>query len=284
MDGHLKHLLDAGVVAARAHPDLARKLNAHLYRGDVVAVLPGVYCLPERAGDAGIRLAAIRAKGEKFIVTRDAAASLWWDEPLTGDIVVASEFKTAPQPGFRFEQRYVKPELVRTREGLLVTSPALTIIDRIPDIGPSSVDDGLRRRIVTLRDLEDAMRRTSRRPGNAIRREVLRDSRDQPWSHLERQAHRELRKARITGWKSNYRVFVEGVEYYIDIALPELMLGLEIDGFETHGPRPAFQRDRARDIALAEQGWRIIRFSSDNLWKLPRVLPKLMDQQRRRRG
>ena len=42
---------------------------------------------------------------------------------------------------------------------------------------------------------------------------------------------------------------------------PEQRLVVEVDGWETHRTRHAFETDRARDQMLARSGWRVIRFT-----------------------
>ncbi|MBX7117322.1 MAG: endonuclease domain-containing protein [Myxococcaceae bacterium] len=48
-----------------------------------------------------------------------------------------------------------------------------------------------------------------------------------------------------------------------DFAWPEVCLGLELDSWQFHGTPAAFENDRARDVALAEAGWQVLRFT----WK-----------------
>lgn len=62
-----------------------------------------------------------------------------------------------------------------------------------------------------------------------------------------------------------------------DFAWPEVRLGLELDSWQFHGTPSAFENDRARDVALAEAGWQVLRFT----WK--RVMsfqPKVITQVR----
>lgn len=44
---------------------------------------------------------------------------------------------------------------------------------------------------------------------------------------------------------------------------------VELDGFETHGTRAAFERDRARDRALQAAGWRVVRVTWRQLHAAP---------------
>jgi hypothetical protein len=47
---------------------------------------------------------------------------------------------------------------------------------------------------------------------------------------------------------------------------------VELDGFETHGTRQAFERDRARDRQLTAQGWRVVRITKRQLDDEPEQL------------
>lgn len=47
---------------------------------------------------------------------------------------------------------------------------------------------------------------------------------------------------------------------------------IEVDGFETHGTRAAFERDRARDRALMAAGWRVARVTKRQLDDAPGAL------------
>lgn len=47
----------------------------------------------------------------------------------------------------------------------------------------------------------------------------------------------------------------------VDCAWPDHRLVVELDGHATHATRRAFERDRARDRALATAGWRVVRLT-----------------------
>ncbi|AQP46421.1 hypothetical protein BW730_01440 [Tessaracoccus aquimaris] len=257
---------DGAVVAAREHPHLARALNSCAFRGEVIRVLPGVYALPGQL-TLTARLQAACAYGAGIVITRQAAAHFtWWPElPLPDLIDAASPRHVIVGHGFRFEQRYVRPDLTMRRFGIALTAPELTVLDLIDDMGPIAIDEALKRRAVTLQRLRRALHLTRGRRGNTLRRELVEDSRDEPWSELEREAHRRLRSAGIDGWRTNYHVRAEGKSYRIDIALPDIKLGLELDGATFHDTDAAFHTDRRRDRALARGGWQIIRFTAQSL-------------------
>jgi hypothetical protein len=56
---------------------------------------------------------------------------------------------------------------------------------------------------------------------------------------------------------------VDGME--VDFCWPERRLVIETDGWETHGTRTAFRRDRRRTVALQLGGWTVVRFTYDDV-------------------
>ncbi len=58
-----------------------------------------------------------------------------------------------------------------------------------------------------------------------------------------------------------HRVALPGTVIYLDAALPDVKLGIELDGAAYHGASEARERDIARDVALAGVGWQVLRFS-----------------------
>jgi very-short-patch-repair endonuclease len=49
--------------------------------------------------------------------------------------------------------------------------------------------------------------------------------------------------------------------YIVDFLWPDQSLIVEVDGWESHGTRSAFEVDRARDARLAVLGYRVVRFT-----------------------
>jgi REase_MTES_1575 len=60
---------------------------------------------------------------------------------------------------------------------------------------------------------------------------------------------------------------IEGME--VDFAWPAVRVAVEVDGWETHGTRTAFGRDRRRAAALALAGWILLRFTHDDVVRDP---------------
>lgn len=58
----------------------------------------------------------------------------------------------------------------------------------------------------------------------------------------------------------------KGGKYYIDFVYVPLEVGIELDGYNYHTDREQFTRDRMRQREIEAEGWRIIRFSSDEVF------------------
>lgn len=196
-----------GVIARRDHPGLRARLDYLIRRGDLVAVLPGVYTPSALASRSDIRMRAAMLRHPDAVLVGEAAARVsYWPDLHLSDIELAVTTLPKPAPGYRFSRRRIPPELILHRDGLRCTDPALTAIDLATFACADAIDVALRTRAATLEGMYSALRQTPNRWGNADRRRLLLDSRNEPWSAAERRAHRDLRAARLTGWQTNWPV------------------------------------------------------------------------------
>jgi hypothetical protein len=65
----------------------------------------------------------------------------------------------------------------------------------------------------------------------------------------------------VTGWNE--------MGYELDVYWPERTFGVELDSYETHGTRAAFERDHDRDLAFAIAGIEAIRVSERQFIREP---------------
>jgi hypothetical protein len=72
----------------------------------------------------------------------------------------------APAAGFLFTRRRIPPELIRERDGLRFTDPALTAIDLADLDCADGIDIALRARAATLAGMHEALRLSRKRRGN----------------------------------------------------------------------------------------------------------------------
>lgn len=250
-----------GVLERRSNRDVCGRIDRLIRVGKLTAVLPGVYCAPESCRDPAIlvRAAALWA-GPDAVLTGYAAARLtfWPTCPMNEVELALPATRKRSRPGVRVQRRIIPPELVVRRAALAMTCPSLTAVDLADrECGGEGIDRALRSRMATLDQMWEAFRLVPGRRGNAVRVLLLHDSRDRPWSEAERFAHRLLRAGGFTGWDTNR--LVGG--YWVDILFTAARLIVEIDGWEVHGARQAFEDDRRRRNQLVLAGYTVLNFT-----------------------
>jgi very-short-patch-repair endonuclease len=251
-----------GVIASREHPGLRSAIEWRVRTGQLEAVLAGVFALPEAASLPRTRIAAVAHWDSDAVLTHEAAAAAsFWPGIVVPIVRCAGRHQRAPRAGFQFSQRRIPSELIWSRGSLRLTSPALTALDLTESLGGSAIDQALRTRSTTLALVHTALDLTKGRAGNSKRQELLLDSRDEPWSEAERQFHRLLRAARITGWKANRPVLIDGLNVYPDVVFRRERLVIEIDGREFHSDPEVFESDRRRQNLFVLNGWRVLRIT-----------------------
>ncbi len=260
-----------GLVLRREHPELASAIDYGVRRGELAPVLPGVYAAAGQERSVQTRMSAVCRRHPQAVLLTEAPARVsFWPEVQLRAIQVAVPSPLPNQPGFAFTRRKIPPELVTQQDGLRFTVPALTAIDLATFDCADAIDVALRRRRATLRGMEEALALTANRIRNPERLRLLLDSRDAPWSAAERKAHRVLRRAGIRRWRTNVEVWIEGQQYFIDIAFPHLKVAVEIDGRLHETDEDLFESDRWRQNALVRDGWRVLRFT----WEMLRDHPE----------
>jgi very-short-patch-repair endonuclease len=254
-----------GVIRRRDHPKLAQRLDRLRARGELITVLPGLLSTPEGAQNWSVRLrAGLRWAGRDAVVTRYAAARLtfWPDCPVDEISFAVSGNPPRRQPGWPVVSRLFPPEMIWERSGVRLTGSAYTAVDLADSADAGDiVDRALRSRQATLPGLWAALSAMPGRRGNVARARILRDSRDSPWSELERLGHRLLRRERIVGWRTNVWVPIRDGGYFADLMFGRQRLIVEFDGWEFHNDRKAFEDDRRRRNELVLAGYVVLNFT-----------------------
>lgn len=273
----LEALLTAsrGILMAREHRNRKSSLSRWCRSGRLVRLLPGVYVHPAARDDLATRLKAVTAKIPDAVVGGSAAARLTaWPQQQVGVIEVNTMSRRAPKPGFRFVRRRIPAEHIRNRGRLSYVGSSLVAVDAAAtDLG-ERIDHLLRERR-PLSEIEAALAACPGRPGNRIRRRVVRRSGSQPWSQAERIFHDLLDRHHITGWIANLPVEVPGAAYFIDVAFRGRRVACEIDGFAFHSSRRAFTSDLERQNDLVLAGWTVLRFSWDMIADEKKVIARV---------
>lgn len=275
-DARLPNVINVGIQAISA--ELARAGGVlRVDRGDRMSVLraaatgglrrvlPGVYAEARLAGDFEARVRALHLVDPNAVLLgRTAAAASWWPGLAVPTVQAWRRGHRLAPPGFHWSQQQIHPDDVwETPRGLRFTSPARTVLDLIDELGGQAIDEALRRRAVTLSQLEAALARSPNRPGNKLRRWLLDDSRDEPWSEAERHFHRLLRGLRLPcPYATNHRVDTAEGHRFVDVGLPAIRLAFEVDGRSFHEGAAAFVGDRRRDLQLSLAGWHVHRIAA----------------------
>ncbi len=75
-------------------------------------------------------------------------------------------------------------------------------------------------------------------------------------------AHQRLKLRALAGLVRQYKVG----PYRLDFALPHQMVGIELDGYQTHSSPSAIAADRKRQRYLESLGWFVIRFGGQEVF------------------
>lgn len=230
----------------------------------------GVYALGHpNLSREGRWLPGVLAAGPDAVLSHRSAADLWEVEPPPFRLVeVTTPTGRHPGRGILAHESLLSPADITRRRGIRVTVPLRTVVDLAAVAGKRHAWRAFRlfetRKLVTVEGLEAAVRDRPRRRGNASLRAILLDAgfgRGITRSELEAAFTAFLRRYRLPPPERNVSMRLGALEIEADAVWPEARLIVELDSHEFHGTASAFERDRARDRALAAHGWRVIRIT-----------------------
>jgi hypothetical protein len=152
-----------------------------------------------------------------------------------------------------------------------VTTPARSIVDlsaalTYRQLG-AAVDDAVRRGVMSLESFRRCVGRLAEAPGRrtSVLQELLAErlpGYNPGDSDLETRVLRVLVGQGFPPPAQQYRVRIGGRTFRIDLAYPVIRLAIELDGWEFHSSRSAFDDDRTRANLLVAHGWTVVRFTS----------------------
>jgi very-short-patch-repair endonuclease len=245
---------------------IGRGAIAHrLAGGSLHPVLRSVFAVghPGLTGRAML-VAALLYAGDNCVLSHESAAWLWGLVPGYGPgvelTVVARHVRNAP--GVRVHRSGgLDRNEVRLRDGLPVTAPARTLIDRAGQADDGEIEAELAQgrvlRLISDRELDSALDRHQTRVGVARLRRVLENEggRMVTRSEGERRMRALLAAAQLPVPEVN--AHLHGFE--VDFLWRAQRLVVEFDGRQFHAHPAAFERDRRRDQVLLAAGYRVLR-------------------------
>src|SRR5215203_1016314 len=241
----------------------------HLHR-----LHPGVYAVGHRLiSTHGGCLAAVLACGPDAVLSHVSAAWLWGltrTSPLPASVTTPLYRK--PRPPLRLhEARSLTAADRALREGIPVTSLPRTLVDVAASVRSEWLEKMVERseelELFDLRAVEDVLERTTGHHGHGrLRRAIaLYQPSSFTRSGLEKRFLELVLEAGLPQPRMNY--VEQGFE--LDCYWPEFRFAVELDVFETHGTRAAFERDRKRQEDLLLIGIEMTRVTGPRLEREP---------------
>ncbi|MDQ6852240.1 MAG: endonuclease domain-containing protein [Actinomycetota bacterium] len=211
------------------------------------------------------------------VASHRAAGALWGFPDMLAEIVEVTALRHRRRRAadvIWHESYHLIERDITEIAGIPVTRPVRTFLDLGVVLSSAQLeavlDAGLR---LNLLDIAAVWRRLDQlgelRPGARAVRDVL-DSRvagECPTeSVLENRFRQVLRSAGVPLPAPQVEVRAGStIIARIDFAYPELKVGFELDGAAYHASEEARRRDRSRDNRLGTVGWRILRFTWEDL-------------------
>ncbi|HEX6311583.1 MAG TPA: DUF559 domain-containing protein, partial [Acidimicrobiia bacterium] len=219
-------------------------------------------------------LAAVLAAGPGAVASHETAAALWGlpGAERSGLEVTTDRPHCARLVGVRSHRTLAFLAVEHSsRAGIPLTSVARTLVDlsarwSVKQLGRAA-DHAQRRGLLRLEQLRICVGGLTpapgRRPGriHALLARRLHGY-DPGDSDLEVRFARALVAGGLPEPVLQHWVRIGHRRYRIDLAYPDAMVAIEIDGWDTHRSRSAFDADRARANDLVVAGWRVLRFTS----------------------
>ena len=266
-----------GVVAVRQLVALglsASAVRSRVSRGRLHVVFRGVVSV----GPPGLLTPKGRVMAATLACRRGTAASHRSSSMLFELRLTRRQWIDVTTPGARGRRR----RGIRIHGGTTLTAADVTVIDNIPctslartllDVAEDAtrreveraLDAAEQQRLLDMRAIDDVLARANGRRGAKLLRAVLdehkvgstltRNDLEEAFLAICRAA--ELPPDAVNVWIA----FADGGGAEADFLYRRQRLIVEVDGRGTHATRRAFQSDRRRDQRLMLLGWRVVRFT-----------------------
>ena len=207
-------------------------------------------------------------------VSHEDAADVWGIDvvrrPAELQVTVARSRSRCRASGVQVHRRDLADVDVVERGGVRVTSPLRTVLDlsrKLPLAeAVAAADSALRLRLLAYDELVQAVAALPPAIGRRQCREVLALVDPSSGSVLESLLRLLLEQAGLRPFETQYVVRVgRGTIGRVDFAWPAVRVVVEADGFAFHADRDRYREDRRRTNALVLAGWRVLRFSWEDV-------------------
>jgi very-short-patch-repair endonuclease len=270
-------LWEAAALAERQGGPVARwQLTAMGYGRGAIAhgtasgrlhrIYPQVYALGHAAvGWKGRLMAAVLACGPEAVLSHRSAAAWWAILPSARAVVDVSAPGRHRLRGIEAHRMRLDPRDRTEHEDIPITTVARTLLD-LAEVAPTprlakAVENAERMKLFDLGAVQDVLERSPGRHGHKQLRSLLSNYTQAPMtrSELEEAFWEFLTEHKLPRPEGN--ALAAGI-YEVDFLWQEPRVIAELDSWEFHRTREAFERDRERDIELHLAGYTVIRVTA----------------------
>jgi hypothetical protein len=260
-------------VAGRQHGVLTRRqllglglgpdaIDRRIRAGRLLPIHRSVYAVGHRnRSRETVWMAAVLASGEGAVLSHRPAGAAWGICPSRGWPEVTVPRQRRHKPAIKVHRSTLPPDERTTHDGIPITTVPRTLLDLAATLDARQLERAINeaeiKRLWDELSLDDLLLRYRRRPGNANLRAALHKRRagaTQTKSDLEELFLRFADKAGLPRPDTN--VHVEGIE--VDCVWRAQRVIIEVDSWEIHRTRAAFERDREKSRIFQAAGWRCV--------------------------
>ncbi|MGK2931987.1 MAG: DUF559 domain-containing protein [Solirubrobacterales bacterium] len=278
-----RQLLSAGVSTTA----ITKRIKAR----KLLPVCTGVFALGRPvSSELGFQMAGVLASGHGSVLARRSAAALWDFLDWHGTVETTrphsrrSSVRNLSPPGTSSRRalrtvrtRYLPVEHVRRKSGILVTSPARTLLDLAAVLPPDGLRSAFnradRKKLLSKDELLHCIGCGPGRKGFATFRDLVAIRHPEiamSRSDLEILFNEECQSRGFGKPLINSIVCGEEVDFF----WPEANLIIEVDGYEFHQGRMTRDKDIRKENRLKRAGYGFHRFSH---WMVTREIEEVMD-------
>lgn len=226
-------------------------------------------------------LAAVLACGDRAVLSHRSAACLWGlARPRRDQFDVTSPQGSRGPAGIRLHRSKLASDERTVEARVPVTTVARTLLDLAEVLDKNKLrrafEEADRLKLLRMPALEQVCARAGKRKGLVALRRLIDAAREPVFtrSPLENRFAEFYREHLVA--LSVPLTNVSILDHEVDAYWPAHRLVVEMDSWEFHAHRAAFEHDRARDAAMQAEGYRVIRLTHRQLeTEAPRISAQL---------
>jgi very-short-patch-repair endonuclease len=252
------------------------RVDQRVRAGQLQRLWRGVYAFGHRElRREGHLVAAVLACGPGAVLSDRSAAHHWEllnTAQANTDVTLQTRAGRARRKGIRLHcVRRLDHVDVTIKDGIPITTVARTVVDLnavVPDrFVERALEQAYIRRLVPLGAIEDALKRANGRKTRTLRRLIAAEHRTATITHseLEERFLTLIRSSDLPDPELNVRL----CGYEVDFLWRAQHRVIEVDGHAYHSTRHAASRDRRKDNDLEMAGFRVTRFTADQVMDDP---------------